>query len=109
MDIKLLSADELKALMKQKKVYLVDVRMQEEYKAGHIKGSVNIPSEEIEEMENNNTSLFKKFADMKKCGYSIVFYCRSGSRSMICARILKEQGIDCSSLYGGIEEFVIDE
>lgn len=109
MDIELLSGDELKKLMRKRRVYLVDVRTLEEYKSGHICGAVNIPSGEIEEMECDGVYLIKKFADMKKCGFKIVFCCKSGNRSMLCARILKEHGIECSSLFGGIEEFRIDE
>ncbi|MCI8307961.1 MAG: rhodanese-like domain-containing protein [Lachnospiraceae bacterium] len=109
MDIDLLSGNTLRKLMKEKPVYLVDVRTREEYMKRHICGAVNIPSEEIEEMECNDLSLIKRFADMRKCGFKIVFYCRSGNRSMLCAKILKERGINCASLYGGIEEFMIDE
>ncbi len=109
MDIELLCGNDLKKLMKNRKVYLVDVRTLEEYKSEHICGAVNIPAEEIEEMEFDGLSLIKKFADMRKCGFKIVFCCKSGSRSMLCAKILKERGIDCASLYGGIEEFRIDE
>lgn len=42
------SAEQLKSLMTGKrKVALIDVRMPEEYQAGHIPGAVNIPADRM--------------------------------------------------------------
>ncbi len=59
---------------------IVDVRTAEEYKTGHIKGSINIPLGNLE----NNLSKLKK----DKC---IITCCASGMRSASAKSILKSK------------------
>ena len=61
--------------------FLVDVRTPGEYAGGHVKGSVNIP------LDNLQTQI-GKFKDKK---YIIVF-CRSGNRSGMAKNILEQNG-----------------
>lgn len=60
---------------------IVDVRTPEEFKVKHIVGAINLP---IEEIMKNNINLKKD--------KEIVVYCRTGSRSRVSAKVLREQG-----------------
>ena len=62
---------------------IVDVRTPQEYKNGHIKGSMNIPLNDI----NARTSL------LKNKGKTIITCCQSGMRSKQAANVLKYDGI----------------
>lgn len=72
---------------------LVDVRNPDEYKSGHVKGSVNIPlnqiSQKIDKFKNKNT---------------IIVFCRSGARSKMAQSILKSNGITNVINGGGWED-----
>lgn len=61
--------------------YLVDVRTPGEFADGHVKGSVNIPLDQIK----NQLSQFKGKE-------SIVVFCRSGNRSSQAKAILEQNG-----------------
>lgn len=65
-----------------KGAYIVDVRSPQEFKSGHVKGSVNIPLETIQQ----------KAGQLKDKEY-IVTCCRSGNRSGIAKSILQANGI----------------
>ena len=60
---------------------IVDVRQPSEYYAGHIKGAVNIPLNNISKMSKG----LKKDTD-------VIVYCLSGARSGSAARQLKSMG-----------------
>lgn len=60
---------------------IVDVRTPDEFKKKHIIGAVNLP---IEEIVKGRINLPKD--------KEIVVYCRTGSRSSVSAKVLKEQG-----------------
>ena len=71
-----------KALELQKNgAAIVDVRQPSEYYAGHIKGAVNVPL--------NNIS---KMAKEIKKDTEVIVYCLSGARSGSAARQLKSMG-----------------
>lgn len=61
---------------------LVDVRSPEEFAAGHVEGSTNIPVGEVE----------KRIAELGAQDQPIIVYCQSGVRSARAARILKSAG-----------------
>ena len=63
---------------------IVDVRTPGEFQGGHIRGSVNIPLDEIRD----------KAADLKSKNKVIITCCRSGSRSGMAASILEGEGIE---------------
>lgn len=63
---------------------IVDVRTPQEYKGGHIKGSLNIPVNMIGQKVN----------DLKKKGKPVITCCASGMRSSSAAGILKQAGIE---------------
>jgi len=62
---------------------LLDVRTVEEYTAGHIPTSINVPVDEIESKLNSLSGFKDK---------PIVVYCRSGRRAGKAMSILQEKG-----------------
>jgi len=60
---------------------MLDVRSKKEYNKKHIEGAVNIPIAYLDKMYNQLPR-----------DKEIVVYCRTGSRSAIAARLLREQG-----------------
>ncbi len=68
-------------------VKVVDVRTPAEFAAGHVPGAVNIPFDEMP----------RRFAEVGPPSTPVLLYCRSGRRSGIAARTLREKGF--SQLY----------
>jgi rhodanese-related sulfurtransferase len=68
----------------QRGALIVDVRTPQEYKAGHIKESINIPLDKIGGKVN----------DLKRKNKPIVTCCRSGARSGMAADQLRRAGIE---------------
>lgn len=66
---------------------LLDVRAAEEYAAGHVPGSRNIPVDQVES------------ADLEQAPYFV--YCRSGARSSRACAVLRRRGYEATDL-GGI-------
>jgi rhodanese-related sulfurtransferase len=60
---------------------IIDVRTASEFSSGHLKGSINIPLQEI----GNHLSKFKKDDPIITC-------CRSGMRSASARKLLMENG-----------------
>lgn len=76
-------------------VFILDVRTQEEYDAGHIKGSTRIPVQELDEALN-------KIPRDKK----ILVYCRTARRSAQASEILVNNGFkEIYNMKGGIVEW----
>ena len=67
---------------------LLDVRTPEEYAAGHVPGSRNIPLDRVGEAELDREA-------------PLFVYCRSGARSGQACSILRERGYDATNI-GGI-------
>ena len=82
-------------LKNDKNAILVDVRSPQEYKEGHLEGSINIA---LYDLEKESEKLIKNKQN------TIILYCQSGNRSNKALEILKEQGY--KSLYqieGGLD------
>lgn len=82
-------------LKNDKNAILIDVRSPQEYKEGHLDGSINFP---LYDLERNNEKILENKEN------TIILYCQSGSRSKKALEILKEQG--CKSIYqleGGLD------
>jgi rhodanese-related sulfurtransferase len=60
------------------------VRSPQEFDAGHVKNSKNIPLQTIQ----------KAIPELKKSGKVVITVCRSGSRSGMAKSILKSAGIE---------------
>lgn len=70
-------------------INLIDVRTDEEYKEGHIKGSENIPLDKIENYKGDKNK-------------KIYVICRSGRRSKIATKYLNKNGYNAYNIKGGI-------
>ena len=75
----------------------IDVRSEEEFKSGHLQGSVNIPHDQIGQqiaahVPNKNTP--------------INLYCRSGRRAEVALAELKKAGYTNVTNHGGYEDLV---
>jgi len=72
------------------------VRTQEEYDAGHLKGSILIPYTDIEKLAG------EKLPDKDA---TILVYCRSGRRSAIAAQALADLGYTHVMDMGGLQDW----
>jgi rhodanese-related sulfurtransferase len=69
---------------------LLDVRTEEEYKNGHVKGAVNIPVDSLRDRLNE--------LDKDK---NIIIYCQVGLRGYIADRILSQHGFKVLNVTNG--------
>jgi phage shock protein E len=60
---------------------IIDVRMPQEFRSGHIKGSINVPL----------PGLSKEIGKLNK---PVITCCLSGGRSLAARRILSQEGIE---------------
>lgn len=79
----LFQAPDIEGYLSQNAV-IIDVRSPGEFKSGHVRGSKNIPLNQIGQ----------KVEAIKKWNKPVIACCRSGNRSGIAARQLKKAGID---------------
>lgn len=94
-----ISYDDLKELMRNKEIYLIDVRSGQEYEEGHLDGSINIPVYNIENEIQKN---------VKNKNDIIILYCSSGSRSKKAKNILEKLGYtEVYNLKEGIDKIWI--
>lgn len=84
-------ADFEKAL-KSGSAVMVDARSAEEYGKGHLKGSVNIPAEEVA----------KRFGELPK-DKPVVTFCSTGSRAEMAYDVLKDKPGSVTFLKPGVE------
>lgn len=75
----------LETIIKEKKGTIVDVRSPEEFRGGHVVGSINIPLMEIP----------KRIDELKNMKSPLVLCCASGGRSGQAHGYLAQQGIEC--------------
>lgn len=78
-----------------KNAVLLDVRTKEEYTSGHIKGSLNLPLDEIYRIDQV----------VKNKSVPLFIHCLSGARSASAAAYLKEKGYDNVHDIGGIRSY----
>jgi rhodanese-related sulfurtransferase len=95
------SLDTVKENVKAGKAVIVDVREQEEWDAGHLKGAILMPQSKLK-VEAEAAELAKKL-DKSKVIYT---HCRLGRRALVCGEILKKQGFDVRPLKSGFDELV---
>ena len=73
----------------------IDVRSENEFNSGHLKGAVNIPLDQLQQRYNEIEGLGE---------VPVVFYCRSGNRSGQAVSYLRQVGIDNIYNGGSIED-----
>lgn len=79
----IISADSLKAILKDPNGKLLDVRTPEEFSSGHIESAVNI---------DYNDEGFDAALDTLDKNIQYVLYCRSGRRSAEAAEMMEKKG-----------------
>lgn len=75
----------IEMIIKENLGSIVDVRTTGEYRSGHVKGSINIPLQEIG----------TRIDELKNLKQPIVFCCASGGRSGQATQYLKKLGLEC--------------
>lgn len=96
-NIILIDSAEMKTLLKDEDVQLVDVRTVKEFSEHYIAGAENI-------VFDDNFDLNLKELNKNK---PVVVYCRRGRRSAKCAEILSEKGFTkIYDLKGGITQWI---
>ena len=88
-----ISAQEAKEMMDSQDVVIVDVRTEEEFATGHIHNALNIPNEDINNVEPD---------ELDDKNETILVYCRSGRRSAEAAAKLAKMGYSNVFDFGGI-------
>ncbi|HEY8658035.1 MAG TPA: rhodanese-like domain-containing protein [Hanamia sp.] len=66
---------------------IVDVRTPGEFMGGNVKGSINIPLQQIQQ----------RLDEIKQMPQPVILCCASGARSEQATRFLKSNGIDCEN------------
>lgn len=94
-----ISYKDLKSLMKNKYIVLIDVRSGQEYEEGHLDGAINIP---VYNIEKEISKYVRNTED------TIILYCSSGSRSRQAKEILENLGYsEVYNLKEGIDKIWI--
>ena len=93
--MKSINVAELSAL-DMEKVLLLDIRSREEFENNGIKGSVNVPFDEI------STGLSKLPKDKP-----VYVLCRTGDLSEEVAEILEDRGYDVYNIEGGYAAYIV--
>jgi rhodanese-related sulfurtransferase len=96
-EIKSISTKELKVLLADKNIQLMDVRSPKEIKAGAIKTAffANYFEEDF----------YKKAAKQLDKSKPVYLYCRTGNRSGKSAKILQKKGFDVYNVFGGYKQW----
>ncbi len=81
-------------LLKDPKVVLVDVRNEWEFEEEHLPNALHVPLEAVA----------FHIPEFRKMEGPVVLYCRSGSRSGMALRLLKQAGIDNAYNGGGLTD-----
>jgi rhodanese-related sulfurtransferase len=71
----------------ESKLTIVDVRTIEEFRGGHVAGSINIPLQEV----------VARVEEIKALPQPIIFCCASGGRSGQATQYFKSLGMDCEN------------
>jgi rhodanese-related sulfurtransferase len=97
--IKRISPAETVRLINRENAVVLDMRSQEDFRAGHITNAISFPSEQMK-----NTGTLQKI--MAKCRNRIVVMVGStDADGLRTAKLLKQSGMDVRVLAGGIRAF----
>ena len=90
-----ISVQQAKEMIDKGEVFILDVRTQEEYNAGHIRNSTLIPVQDLSKRLNEVPQ-----------GRKILVYCKTGGRSTTASEILVNNGFtQIYNMKGGITEW----
>jgi len=71
----------------ESKLTIVDVRTVEEFRGGHVAGSINIPLQEV----------IARVEEIKALPQPIIFCCASGNRSGQATHYFRSLGLECEN------------
>lgn len=95
------SLDAVKENVKTGKALIVDVREQNEWDAGHLKGAILLPQSKL-----RNESQVPELLKILPKDKVIYTHCRAGGRSLTCGDILKKHGYDVRPLKPGYDDLI---
>lgn len=96
--LKDLKAQDMVRVMSNDNAFVLDVRLDKEYKEGHIINAINIPVGALE-------SRIKEILDRKN--NPVIIYCQTGMRSKKAGAILKKHGFETMyNLSGGLNSWI---
>ena len=78
---------------------LIDVRHEQDFRKGHLRGADNIPLEKISD------GSFGIHPKLNSATCKLILYCQTGTGSLIAARKLDREGYDACSISGGIGDY----
>jgi len=88
--------DQAAAMLRTRGAVLLDVRMEDEYRQGSLKGSINLP-----------LYLLRLRAKSLDISRPYILFCQTGRRSSIAAFLLAQRGFDAHVLSGGLDAMKI--
>ncbi len=83
-----LSSEEAAKMIEDGSAHMIDVRRDDEYRAGHVKGAIWIPVDE----------LIPRFSELPEDG-GLLFICEVGARSGLAAEYAAAMGADTGRLF----------
>jgi len=83
------------------KAIILDVREQNEWDAGHLKGAILMPRSKLT-VDSELAGLLKQLPKDKV----IYTHCRAGGRALDCGEILKKHGYDVRPLKPGYDDLI---
>jgi rhodanese-related sulfurtransferase len=86
----------LAAGVDEAEAFVLDVRSREEYEAGHVEGAYLIPVDELRDR-----------LDEVPRDRPVLAYCKSGLRSYLATRILRQKGFEAFNVTGAYDAFVL--
>ena len=81
---------EVKDGLQTQQVVLLDVRGEDEWRSGHVPGSVNVPVGKLDQLAGGLSS-----------GRRIIVHCQTGARAAIAASVLKARGLSDVGVFAG--------
>lgn len=94
MGLCIIGAKDVQDYIKNKGAILIDLREEEDYRAGHITGAVNIPANRLQQ--------FMRQTDKSRIH---IFYCQHGGLSFQAGKRYVREGYRICSLAGGIDSY----
>ncbi|XP_042566283.1 thiosulfate:glutathione sulfurtransferase [Clupea harengus] len=98
------SYEQLRSMLSSKDIQLFDVRNPDEFQAGRIPGSINIPLDNLEQSLKLSPQHFELLFEAKAPGKeddNIVFHCQRGRRSAAALGIAKGLGYTRARHFAG--------
>jgi rhodanese-related sulfurtransferase len=75
----------IEKIISEKQGTIIDVRTPDEFRGGHVVGSINIPLHQIQ----------SRLDEIRELKEPLVFCCASGGRSGQATQFFKQLGIEC--------------